>query len=328
MFVDYPKYEYLLAQLQLVLFMLAMGATLTVNDFTVVFRRPRDLVYGLTMQLLLMPLLAVVFNRLFNLSGGIAIGLVLVGALPGGSLKNVLTYLARGNVALSIALSALGTLLSLVTLPLVLLLLVQEYVPPEFCMPIVEIVRDTALCLLLPLVVGMLVVRFLPRYQRALSRVSLYSGFFFVAVMIIGSLGSGRIHPREYPWHVPLAIIAFCIAAQQLNMLPYRLMRWPSTSCVALGLEVTCRNINLALLLKALLFPAEKGVDPLGDGVLFVVLYYGAVAFIVGLPLTLRMRRVIRKQQQRMLPSWAETAIVCRGADWQNEEKDWIKPHD
>ena len=87
-----------------------------------------------------------------------------------------------------------------------------------------------------------------------------------------------------------MAILVFCVGAMQLSMLPFRLLRWSTADCVAVGIEVTMRNINLALLLKALLFPPRQS-DAVADGVLFVVLYYGGTALVAGVPLAWRYRR-------------------------------------
>src|SRR4051812_49040419 len=80
------------AQVQLVCFMLAMGAALTGDDFVAVFRRPRSFVSAILVQLLVLPLLAVVIDRVAELPEGIAVGLVLVAALPGGALSKVFSY--------------------------------------------------------------------------------------------------------------------------------------------------------------------------------------------------------------------------------------------
>src|SRR5204862_6253385 len=109
--------------------------------------------------------------------------------------------------------------------------------------------------------------------------------------MVACSIGSGRIQPAAYGWKVPLAIIVFCVAAMQLSMLPFRVLGWSKPDAVAVGIEVTMRNMNLALLLKALLFPAA---DAVGNGVLFVVLYYGGTAMIAGVPLAFRYRRKLQ----------------------------------
>lgn len=308
MFEYYPQFEYYLAQIQLVLFMLAMGTTLTLKDFTPVFQQPRDLIYGLANQLVLFSVLAVLFNYLFQLPPGIAVGLLLVAALPGGTLSNVFTYLSRGNVALSVALTACATASSIITIPLVLRWLASSYVPPDFHMPVGKIMRDIFLFLLVPLVAGMLLARFLPRWQKWVCRVCLYLGFAFVVVLVIGSLGSGRVHPQAEHWRIAAAIILFCLVTQQLSMLPYRLLRQPAANTVAIGIEVTIRNINLGLLLVSLLFPADRDSYGLGKDVLFVVLYYGAVSMFVGLPLSLRMRWTIDKQRAKAATESAAAA--------------------
>ena len=107
-------------------------------------------------------------------------------------------------------------------------------------------------------------------------------GLGFVAVMVLGSLLSGRIQPAAHGWTTPLAIVVFCVAAMQLSLLPFRLLNWSKPDAVAVGMEMTLRNMNLALLLKALLFPES---DEVGNAVLFVILYYGGTALIAGVPL-------------------------------------------
>jgi BASS family bile acid:Na+ symporter len=301
MWENYARYEYFLALTQLLLFMAAMGATLPLGDFAVVFRQPRDLLYGLAVQLLVTPLVAVAVHRLFDLPAEIAFGLILVMALPGGTLKNVMTYLARGNVALSIAMSALGTVLAIGTIPLVLSFLAYEYVPAEFAMPVSEIVQTILLPILLPLLGGMFVVRLWPRWRRWFARSCLYLGLGFAGLMVLSSLVRGDVGLGSYGWQVQLAIILTCVIGQQLIMLPYRLLRWPDTSCAALGVEATFRNINLALMLKVALFQGNQGQEEVRKGVYFVILYFGAVGFGAGLPLVLRMRWSIRKRRRKAL---------------------------
>src|SRR5262249_13860637 len=150
-----------------------------------------------------------------------------------------------------------------------------EYVADNFAMPVGQIMADMALFLLAPLVAGMVVAHHEPPWRQTFARWCIRVGFVFVVVMVVGSVGSGRIHPGEYGWRTPLAIIAFCLLAQQISMLPFRILGWPRADCMSVGAEVTMRNLNLALLIKARLFPAAtKGADPIADGVLFVILFW------------------------------------------------------
>ena len=132
-----------------------------------------------------------------------------------------------------------------------------------------------------------------PRLKRPLAAWGVRLGLVVVAVMIIGSLGSGRIQPGTYGWRAPLAIIVFCVLAQQINQVPFYLFRWPRSDRMAAGMEVTMRNMNLALLLYASLFADNPR---LGQEVLFVLIIYAATARIVEIPLALRHRRMGKKE--------------------------------
>lgn len=291
MFERFEDYEYPIALCQLVLFMTGMGATLHLADFTRIARRPRSLLAAIACQYGLVPLLALTLNHLLNLPAGLAIGMVLIAALPGGAMAKFFTYLGRGNLALSVTLTAGSTLAALVTVPLWLRLLAVEYLPENLPIPYGQIVCEVALFMLAPLGLGMLLGYRWPTYRQGISRWCVRCGLLFVLTMIVGSMGAGRVTGWEYGWKGPLAIVLFCLLTQQLTLLPFRLMRWPSPDCLAVGIEVTMRNVNLGLLLKASLFPAhDHAVREIADGVLFVLLYYAVVAMCAGAPLALRYR--------------------------------------
>jgi len=293
MFDWYPDYEYHFARTQLVLFTLGMGMTLSLIDFVEIVRRPRSFFSGLIGQLFIVPLIAVLINTIGNLEPGIAVGMILVAAMPGGALSKFFAYFGRGNMALSISLTGVTTLLTLVTVPIMLQLLAAQHMPDDFAMPVAEIMIDVALCLLLPLVAGLTIARLVPKHHLLLSKICIRIGLIVVIVMVAGSLGSGRIKPMEHGFGVPIAIILFCLLGQQLNMLPFRLLGWARTDRTAVGIEITMRNMNLALLIKATLFREGNAI---GNGVLFVVLFYAATAMVAGVPLALNSRRQARKE--------------------------------
>ena len=302
MFDWYREYEYHLARTQLVLFTLGMGMTLSLADFVEIVRRPRSFFCGLVGQLLLIPFIAVVINRIGNFQPGIAVGMILVAAMPGGALAKFFAYFGRGNMALSVSLTGVTTLLTLVTVPIMLQLLATQHIPADFTMPVADIMIDVALCLLLPLVAGLTISRLWPARHRLLSKICIRAGLVVVIVMIVGSLGSERIVPSEHGLIVPIAIILFCLLGSQLNMLPFRMFDWPRNDRMAVGIEVTMRNMNLAILINARLFPdtsegvSGTGLSAIGNGVMFVILFYAAAAMGVGLALALNHRRLASKE--------------------------------
>ena len=296
MFERYPDWEYTFAALQLIAFMLAMGAKLVPGQFLHVWKKPRSFLVALGGHLLVIPLAAVAMNHLFGLDTGLAVGMILVAAMPGGTMAKIFTYFGHGNVPLSITLSVVSTLLTLVTIPVMLPLLTRG-MPEDFNLPIPKIIAEFALYLLLPLGVSMVLCGRWPILKKPLSRWGVRLGLLVVLIMIVGSLGSGRIKPGAYGWSAPLAIIFFCVLGQQINQLPFYLFRWPRTDRIAAGMEVTMRNMNLALLLYASLFADDPHI---GREVLFVLLFYAATALIVGTPLALRHRRMGKRE--KLLP--------------------------
>lgn len=109
--------------------MLCMGLTLTLPDFTLVIRRPLPILVGVIAQFVIMPLGAVLVAKLLGLNPMLAIGLLMLGSVPGGTTSNVVAYLARGDVALSVTMTSVSTLLSPLVTPIIMLLLAGEETP-------------------------------------------------------------------------------------------------------------------------------------------------------------------------------------------------------
>ncbi len=296
MFHAYPQYEELLAQTQLVLFMLGMGATLEGRDFLAIFQRPWSFLTGFLCQVIAFPWLAVALNHLLGLEPGLAIGMILVSTMPGGALSKMFSYLGHGNVALSISLSVASHLASLVAVPVYLQLLASHYLRDEFEMPTLKIVRDVTVFMLIPMFGGMFLARVWPDHRMMLSKLLVRFGLVVVLFMVVGSLGSGRISPGSEGWRAPLAIILFCFLGQQISAIPFYIFRWPRGDRMAVGIEVTMRNMNLALLLYSTLIPDNSEIT---RGMLFVIFFYAGAAMVTGVLLTLNHRRLDRNDRLR-----------------------------
>ena len=144
--------------------MFGMGMTLTGSDFLNVLRRPFPVFLGVTLQFLLMPFAAWALARGAGLAPQLAVGLILVGCSPGGTASNVICYLARGDVALSITLTTVSTLLAVVATPLLTLIYAGETVP----VPALDILITVFKIIFLPVMLGVMVNHF---FHRALSPV-------------------------------------------------------------------------------------------------------------------------------------------------------------
>jgi BASS family bile acid:Na+ symporter len=170
----------------------------------------------------------------------------------------------------------------LLTTPLILSLLITDYLPANFAMPTAQIVNDIALTLLLPLVIGMAVLRLLPSQAQAISKWSIRASLFGILLIVVGSSMAGRLDTQAFGSHNVMLVFAFVIALAIIGWLVPKFMALTKPDTVAIQMEVVVRNVNLGVLIKASMFPVIIGADnTVGDMVLFTILLYGAVQMIL-----------------------------------------------
>lgn len=161
--------------------MFGMGLTLKPVDFKIIFKSPLPVVIGVAAQFLIMPFVAFGIAYLLKLPPELAAGLVLLGSVPGGTASNVMVYLAKGNLALSVAMTSLSTLMAPIMTPLLLLLLAGQWLPVNPVSMFLSIVQ----VIIIPIALGILVQRFFPKaVAKSISIVPLIS---VAAILIIVS---------------------------------------------------------------------------------------------------------------------------------------------
>ncbi|GFO81162.1 MAG: hypothetical protein A49_07890 [Methyloceanibacter sp.] len=220
---------------------------------------------------------------------GIATGLALIAAMPGGSASNLLTFLGNGNVALSVSLTAITTFACLLATPVVLASLVTVQVPGEIDIDKSRIMLDIGLFLIAPLLAGMVVHACTNDRQRVIFvKFMVRASLGLLALIIVGSLGAGRLKFAAYGWLGPAAVIVFCIGAVVLARLFAHVCGTVERDTFAIVIEVAVKNGLLALLVLTSMFPnhmlAEAGPDAYliaaaRDGCMFVVLFFSGVAW-------------------------------------------------
>jgi BASS family bile acid:Na+ symporter len=282
--LDFASVEYYLSVMLLVTSVLGMGAMLTVREFGDVFRAPQGILAVLFAQIVMTPVVALALAYLLRLPPGVAFGLLLIAAMPGGLFSNLLTHLGRGNVALSIAATAVSTLLCLVSTSMVLQLYGSTHLPDDFKMPVGLVLADIARYLLAPLLFGMTIRRVWPVQAPVVSRCFIHLSTILLGLYVLGAISSGRIELASYGWRTPLALFLFGTLCMWSGVAAATLFRLARNDRFTVAIEVLVRNGGLALLLKAALLPSVAGVaDPLGDGALYVILFYVGVSLGIGL---------------------------------------------
>lgn len=232
--------------------MFGMGLTLSPHDFRIVLSHPKDILIGCLAQFTVMPLLAFGLAWAFSLPKELALGVILVGCCPGGTASNVITYLAKGDLALSVGMTATSTLLAPVLTPLLVWLMAGTMVDVDTMGMLLSIVY----VVIAPIICGLLCQRFLPRitkyvvpYLPALSSIAI--------AMVVGIVVS---HNADRLLVGGLMVVVVVMAHNLLGLLiGYilgRLLRLTRPKCVALSIEVGMQNSGLASSLAVLHFAA------------------------------------------------------------------------
>ena len=246
--VSFIKTSYINTLLGIVMF--GMGLTLKPDDFRIVFSHPKDVVIGTVAQFTIMPLLAYVLAVVFHLSPELTVGVILVGTCPGGTSSNVMTYLSKGDVALSVGITAVSTVLAPVMTPLLTYLYAGQTVDVNLLSMFLSIVQ----VVILPIVLGFLINHYFSRFAERVTEVlPLVSTLAIVA--IVGAVVSANAAKL-----MSCGLLIFCVVVLH-NVLGYalgygaaKLMKKDATKCRAVTIEVGMQNSGLATSLATVHF--------------------------------------------------------------------------
>lgn len=232
--------------------MFGMGLTLHLKDFRIVFSRPKDIIIGCLAQFTVMPLMAWSLARIFNLDEALTVGVVLVGCCPGGTASNVITYLSKGDLALSVGMTGVSTLIAPIVTPLLVWLLAGKAVDVD----VVSMFLSILWVVILPIILGLIIKHYFPRFtERTTSYLPALSSLTIAAiVMIIIAASAHRL--MEGGLIIILVVILHNICGLSIGYLIGFLLRLPWAKRKALCIEVGMQNSGLASSLATLHFAA------------------------------------------------------------------------
>lgn len=240
----------------LMVIMFGMGLTLTLPDFALVLKRPLPVLVGILFQYTAMPLLALGIATLLQLPPALAAGLVLVGCVPGGTSSNVVTYLARGDVALSVTMTSISTLLSPLLTPVLTLWLAGQFLPVEagdMAWSIVQIV-------LIPVVAGLVLRLLLPRLIAAIQPVLPWVSVFGITYVVLAVVAGSTDVLASAGWLLILGVVLHNCLGYGVGYLAGRLTGADVPARRAISVEVGMQNSGLAAGLGAQYMTPESAL--------------------------------------------------------------------
>jgi BASS family bile acid:Na+ symporter len=234
----------------LMIIMFGMGLTLKFDDFKLVFVRPKDVIIGCVAQFTIMPLLAFMLCKLFNLDVALMTGVVLVGACPGGTSSNVITYLSKGDVALSVSMTSVNTILAPVLTPLITYLLLSTTVNVDTYSMFISIIN----VVIIPIVLGFIINKFFGTFtQKAIKVLPMVSvtGICMIVASVV-SHNASKI--------LSTGLIVFTVVILH-NVLGYacgfglgKILKFNVAKTKAVSIEIGMQNSGLATSLASTSF--------------------------------------------------------------------------
>lgn len=240
----------------IMLIMFGMGTKLSISDFIKEFKHPKGIIIGTVLVYTIMPLAGFILTRFFSLDPAVAVGVILIGCCPGGVASNVMTYLANGNVALSVTITTFATLISPIATPLLMQLLAGELLEVSFLAMMLTILK----IIIAPIVLGLILNRILRDKRKWLDKIlpyfSMIAIIFFVTIVVA--------HNRDQLIVVGLVLLLISVIHNFLGLsLGYwfsKLMGMNERDCRTISLEVGLKNggLGMGLALDALKSPAAS----------------------------------------------------------------------
>ena len=230
--------------------MFGMGMTLKLSDFKVVFTKPKAVITGILSQFIIMPLLAFLLVKIFNLDPALAVGVILVGSCPGGTSSNVMTYLAKGDVALSVGMTACTTILAPVVTPALVLLLGGATINVSYVSMLMSIVQ----VVLVPIVLGFVINHFFEKFAQACAKVLPLVSVIAICLIIMAVVAANASKIMTVGWLIVVVVMLHNLCGYALGYGVGKVLGLSRDQMRTLSIEVGMQNSGLATSLATVHF--------------------------------------------------------------------------
>ncbi|WP_022768764.1 MULTISPECIES: bile acid:sodium symporter family protein [unclassified Butyrivibrio] len=235
----------------LMVVMFGMGLTLKFGDFAVVFKRPKDIIIGCIAQFTIMPLLAFALGKIFGLETGLLAGVILVGTCPGGTASNVMTYLSKGDVALSVGMTSVNTLLAPLLTPAITYLLLKTTVSVDVLSMFLSIIK----VVIIPIALGFIINRFWSKYTEKVSDVLPLISVVAITLIVAAVVSHNAERILETGAIVFVVVILHNVLGYVVGFALGLVLKLPMSKKKALSIEIGMQNSGLATSLAGSAFP-------------------------------------------------------------------------
>ncbi len=265
--------------LALISIMFGMGMSLTTADFKRVVLSPRATILGLCCQLIALPLLAFGLIWLFRLPGDLAVGLVILAACPGGPTSNIITHLSRGDTALSVTLTAVSSVITVFTIPLIVGFSIGHYLDADeaIALPFLKTVAQLVVVTLIPIALGMWVNAARPGFSRRMASTVNVVSLLFLALVILAAVLREKDLGEQFILAGPAAL-ALNLGSMGLGLGAAALFHLTRPQGICISIESGIQNGTLALSIALGLLDSSRIAMP---AVVYSLLMFASGAIMI-----------------------------------------------
>lgn len=264
--------------LALAIIMLGLGLHLRLADFRRILTQPRAMLVGLVCQMLLLPAFAFLLCKAFGLSGGLAVGMMLLAASPGGITANLFSHLFKGDVALNISLTAINSVSAILTIPLIVNVALSSFMGHEQTIPLqFQKTLEVIVLILIPVAIGMLIHSKLPNFSKRMDKPVKLASALVLALMIVMILVRERDVIAAHFQLVGTVSLLFNVVSMGLGYLAGRAARLTEGQNRAIAFEIGIHNSTLAVYLA--LAVLNDGTMAIPAAIYSLLMFFTAAAF-------------------------------------------------
>ena len=249
------KISTIILALSLIIIMLGMGLSLVVNDFKRVFVYPKAIFVGLVNQLIILPLIGFGLVTVFSAKPEIAIGIMILAACPGGPTSNLISHLAKGDIALSVSLTAISSFVTILTIPFIVNFALVHFLDEGHIvkLDIVQTIIQIFVIVVIPIVIGMTIRRYKEAFAIRMEKPVRTASGIVIALVIIGIVIKERENILSY--FEEAGIIALClnVATMLVGYFSSKLFKIKNRQAISISIESGIQNGTLAISIAVVL---------------------------------------------------------------------------
>lgn len=270
----------LILGIALMIIMWGMGLSLVIDDFKRVVKFPKAIITGLLNQLILLPLIAYGLVSLFSVSPETAIGIMILAACPGGATSNLIAHLAKGDTALSVSLTAITSLITIITIPFIVNFALESFADQGqiIQLDVVDTIKKIFMVVIIPVIIGMVIRRFYPGFAGKMAKPVRIASAALLALIIIAIAIKEKDHLLDYFAQAGAIALALNILTMLVGFYSARLLLVPKDQSISISVEAGIQNGTMALLVAiGLLNSTEYAIAP----AVYSLIMYGSGSFII-----------------------------------------------